>query len=385
MRIVLLFALIATCLCEGKEYIVVLKPGAELSHKFGPENSVVVKRDFDFGPKYRGYIVELGSNSINSDHLLRSAEVLKVETSKSFSLPVVIGKGVVKRDVNLHERSKQFNATYNLDMLDGVVDQTYNYEGDGEGVDAYILDTGILVEHADFEGRARWGADFSPGGRKVDDLGHGTHIAGTIGSKTYGVAKKCNLIAVRIGGATGQPTTAIIISALDFILKSHKSSGRPSIVNMSFGFPYPEMEEPMKILTENGVALVAAAGNTDDDACRTFPAKFPFVLTVAANDEHFKLASFSDFGECVEIIAPGVDIKSTSNRGPKEYETMSGTSMSCPHVVGVLAQAYQRNKFKSVDEAYKFVIEKAKKGAITDKQGRLEPKGKTPNALIQAV
>ncbi|KAG6896202.1 hypothetical protein C0992_009743, partial [Termitomyces sp. T32_za158] len=184
-------------------------------------------------------------------------------------------------------------------------------DGAGRGVDVYVLDTGIFIEHADFGGRARWGATFG-NYRDGDYNGHGTHCAGTVGSMTYGVAKQANLIAVKVLGDDGKGDWSDLIAGLDWVQKSARASGRPSVASLSLGGPGSAVVDAAvaKLATVNIHAIVAA-GNDNIDASTESPARVPSAITVAASNIADKQAWFSNYGRVITLYAPGQDIIST--------------------------------------------------------------------------
>ncbi|KAJ3024048.1 subtilisin-like serine protease [Thoreauomyces humboldtii] len=266
---------------------------------------------------------------------------------------------------------------WGLDFLDGNKDSSYTYNAAaGAGVDAYVIDTGCQTSHPEFEGRATWGASFTDETTTTDGNGHGTHVSGTIGSKTYGVAKKVSIICVRVLDASGSGTNSGVIAGINWAAKSAKASGRKSVANMSLGgSKSTAVDAAAKGLISAKVALAVAAGNDSDDACTGSPAGASGVYTVAASDKTNDFAYFSAYGSCVEIIAPGVDILSTWKGS--STNTISGTSMATPHVVGALALAYSTNAFASPAAAFKYLTAKSKKNTITS-----VPES-TPNYFLQ--
>ncbi|KAJ3525701.1 hypothetical protein NMY22_g10464 [Coprinellus aureogranulatus] len=207
----------------------------------------------------------------------------------------------------------------------------------GAGVDVYVVDTGILTTHKEFGGRARWGTSFV--GTSTDGNGHGTHCAGTIGSITYGVAKKVNLIAVQVLSAGGSGSTSGIISGLNWVASQAKASGRPSIVSMSLGgSASSSLDSAVASLTSAGIHVVVAAGNDGIDAQNTSPARAPSAITVGATQINDAKASYSNYGSIVDIFAPGTAIISTwIGSSNTATNSISGTSMATPHVAGVVA------------------------------------------------
>ncbi|KAJ3211022.1 subtilisin-like serine protease [Dinochytrium kinnereticum] len=208
----------------------------------------------------------------------------------------------------------------------------------GAGVDAYVIDTGVLVSHPDFQGRAKVGISYSSDNNDVDGNGHGTHVAGTIGSFSYGVAKKVNLIAVKVLSSSGSGTNSDVIAGVNWVARTAPTTGRKSVANMSLGGgASAALDNAVAAAVSAGVSFVVAAGNNGRDACSNSPARAPTAFTVAASDINDAIASFSDRGTCVDIVAPGVNVLSTWNNGATR--SISGTSMASPHVAGVFAVA----------------------------------------------
>lgn len=256
------------------------------------------------------------------------------------------------------------NNLFGIDSLDGNIDGVYHYPlNGGENVNAYVIDTGIDTDHPEFEGRATWGGSFvSREPQHVDGNGHGTHVAGTIGGKTYGVAKKVNLIAIRVLSSYGSGATSEIIAGMNFVSKAHREGGIPSVANMSLGGRGKSLNDAATALINAGIALAVAAGNDAKDACSVTPASTKSVLTVGAATRLYSMSYFSNFGSCVNIFAPGSQILSAKPNG--ETAVLSGTSMATPHVVGVLAVAYSYKKFDKPATAFNYIIEHASKDIL---------------------
>jgi len=249
----------------------------------------------------------------------------------------------------------------------------------GEGVDAYIIDTGIYTEHEEFEGRASWGTDTvddpSP---KTDGNGHGTHVAGTVAGKTYGLAKKANLIAVKVLGASGSGTWAGVIAGMDWVAEQHKGKGgkRPSSANMSLGGGFSAaINDAADALVEAGVALAVAAGNENQNACNVSPASSPRAFTVGATDKKDARSYFSNWGKCVKVFGPGSDITSAWIGGKTKTNTISGTSMASPHVCGVLTRILAAQPDLKPEEAFEIVKGSATPNKVTN------PGTASPNLL----
>jgi subtilisin family serine protease len=219
-----------------------------------------------------------------------------------------------------------------IDQRNRPLSGSYTYTGIGAGVTAYVIDTGIQTSHSQFGGRAAVAYD-ALGGNGQDCNGHGTHVAGTIGGSTYGVAKGVTLRAVRVLNCSGSGSTSGIITALNWLASNHAAK---SVANMSLGGGRSTaLNTAATNLINSGVFLAVAAGNESQNACNVSPASTAAAYTTAASDSADRRASFSNYGSCVDGYAPGVSIKSAwlSNG----TNTISGTSMATPHVTGVAA------------------------------------------------
>ncbi|MEU0298181.1 S8 family serine peptidase [Streptomyces sp. NPDC006175] len=221
-----------------------------------------------------------------------------------------------------------------VDQRNLPLDGTYDVDGTGQGVTAYILDTGIESAHSEFGGRVGAGYDAIGDGRNGEDCnGHGTHVAGTVAGTTYGVAPAASLVPVRVLNCEGSGTWAGIIAGLDWIAQNAE---QPAVVNASLGGPASSaVDDAFDALAAQGTLPVVAAGNENQDACDVSPARADGVLTVGASDDQDRQATFSNWGTCVRLYAPGVDIVSAKLGGGST--ALSGTSMASPHVAGAAA------------------------------------------------
>lgn len=230
----------------------------------------------------------------------------------------------------------QAGPTWGLDVIDGSDDDKYTYSFTGKGVDAYILDTGIAA-HSDFEGRVASCISFANEACGSDGSGHGTHVAGTVGSKTYGVAKEVTLHDVKVLNAMGRGTYSGVIAAIDHISKiKRENTSKKMVINMSLsGGTNSALDNAINSAANLGIVVVVAAGNANADACNFSPSSAAGALAVGAMNGSNGRTVFSNWGSCVDIFAPGVGIVSLSTTGGTS--TKAGTSMASPHVAGVAA------------------------------------------------
>ena len=227
----------------------------------------------------------------------------------------------------------------------------YQYDSRaGEGVTAYIIDTGINVNHVDFEGRASWGKTIPQGDEDIDGNGHGTHCAGTVAGKRYGVAKKANVVAVKVLRSNGSGTMSDVLKGVEWAAAAHlkavaeaKKSNKPfkgSTANMSLGGGKSvSLDKAVDAAVRAGIHFAVAAGNDNADACNYSPAASVNAITVGASTLGDDRAYFSNHGKCTDIFAPGLNILSTWIGSKYATNTISGTSMASPHICGLLTYA----------------------------------------------
>ncbi|KAK8862578.1 oryzin precursor [Apiospora arundinis] len=313
------------------QFIVVLKPNVtqEQMH-YSVESATGIlggskpKHSYTFG-SFKGYHVSASDDLIKS--IANFTEVAYIEPDVTISINAL---------------ETQTNAPWGLARISSRVPGTTDYTYDnssGAGTYAYIIDTGIYLQHQDFEGRATFGASFVDGDSSATDgNGHGTHVAGTTGSKTYGVAKKTNLIAVKVLDAQGSGQLSQVIAGMQWAVNDATNKGRigKAVANMSLGasrLVSQSVNDAAAAAVRAGLFLAVAAGNDNGLASLSSPASEPSVCTVAATDKTDRRASFSNYGSSVDVFAPGVNILSTWNDGATN--TISGTSMAAPHIAGL--------------------------------------------------
>lgn len=265
----------------------------------------------------------------------------------------------VEQDQYAYTVATQSPATWGLDRIDQVsrpLSGSYTYNTTGSSVDAYIFDTGIWFAHNEFGGRAKQGYD-AYGGTGNDDNGHGTHVAGTVGGTTYGVAKQVTLYAVKVLSSSGSGTYSGIIAGLDWAVNHHTT--RPAVGNMSLGGgASATLDDAVRRCIADGIIMCVAAGNSTADAINYSPARVSEAITVGATSSSDGFASFSNYGSVVDILAPGVSITSAWFGSNTVTNTISGTSMASPHVAGVSAlylEAYPGSTTATVSNGLKAI------------------------------
>ena len=284
--------------------------------------------------------------------VLTAAQVSQLQADPSVET-VVPDTRITASDLTASTVGQQTSAPWGLDRIDqrSGTDGKYFYNSTGAGVTAYVIDTGIRMDHSEFQGRATSGYDFVDDDTNASDcpsnyqddpdsglFSHGTHVAATIGGKTYGVAKGVKLVALRILDCNGEGYGSALIAALDWVVTHHPAAS-PSVANFSLGGGLSDdIDSAVEATVAAGIPVVTAAGNEADDACYTSPAAAPDAITVGASSKADEQASFSNWGGCLDLFAPGVDIRSAGTKSTTASLVLSGTSMATPHVTGAVAR-----------------------------------------------
>ena len=263
----------------------------------------------------------------------------------------------------------QDGATWGLDRIDQrqlPLNRTFTYANQGQGVTTYILDTGVYAAHNEFSGRVTNGFTAINDGRGTDDChGHGTHVAGTVAGTTYGVAKLATIVPVRVLGCTGSGSWSGVIAGIDWTI-AHHQAGTPAVANMSLGGgASSSINSAVARAIADGITYVVAAGNSNDDACRYSPASAPAAITVGASTPNDARASFSNWGRCLDVFAPGTSITSAFIGTPTALRTWQGTSMAAPHVAGVAALYLATNTSATPAQVSSVILSAATRAVIT--------------------
>ncbi|ENA2458719.1 S8 family peptidase [Acinetobacter baumannii] len=347
------------------QYIVILNkdagPSKDFAQNIAKQHAGKVLQSYD--TVLKGFAIYLPDTAGTAfiEAMKKNPQVLSVESDTIVNI----------------DATTQSNPDWGLDRIDQKalpLNSAYSYLQTGSGTTAYIVDTGILSSHQEFSGRVLSGyTAISDGNGTTDCNGHGTHVAGTVGGTTYGVAKNVNLVPIRFLGCDGSGASSNVIAGLDWILKNGK---KPAVVNMSLGgATSSSLDSAVENLYNNGYVMVVAAGNSNTDACTSSPARVSKAITVAATDNTDTRASYSNYGSCVDIFAPGSQINSSWIGSNTATKILNGTSMATPHVAGVVAEMLQSTPTASPQTISTNLLNQASSNVVKNPSG-------SPNRLL---
>ena len=343
------------------QYVVVLKKDSGMA----PLATDAAKADIELrssrlAERFSGRILHQYSASL-AGFSVRMSEDMATKLAQDPSVAFVEADRIVTLNVS------QSNAPWGLDRVDSRsgLDGFYEYDYSGKGVEAYVIDTGLNSSHSDFTGRVGQGFSSINDGRGTEDCnGHGTHVSGTVAGSKYGLAKDATLFPVRVFGCNGSTTNSAILAGIDFV---RKNATPPAVVNMSLGGGRSQaLDDAVQTMIDAGIVTVVAAGNSNRDACGFSPAAVPDAITVGSSTNRDGRSSFSNYGRCVDIFAPGSSIQSAWINGSSASRSISGTSMASPHVAGAAALLLEQFPTATPTKIEELMLRAATTGTISN-------------------
>jgi len=354
------------------QYIVVLKDDVVSKHQsmFGTSSmfNAVEYMNADLSNRYGATVIRSYKNVLNGG-------AFRMTEKQAKALAKHADVAYVEQDQVVNLNATQSNPPWGLDRIDQrnlPLDNQFNYSTTASNVNAYVIDTGIYTGHSEFGGRAYNGYDFIDNDSVANDCnGHGTHVAGTIGGSTYGVAKQAKLYGVKVLSCSGSGSNSGVIAGMDWVGDNHV---KPAVANLSLGGgASSSTDSAVQRLVNDGVTVVVAAGNNSSNACNYSPARAANAITVGSTASNDSRSGFSNYGNCLDIFAPGSSIKSAWNNGGTN--TISGTSMASPHVAGIAALYLADNSSATPAQVTSHIINNATSGVVSD------PRSGSPNLL----
>ncbi|TDB80864.1 S8 family peptidase [Micromonospora sp. KC721] len=354
-------------------YLVVLKTDAVGAANTRAARSAVPDRATALTKRYGGSVGDVYSAAITGF----SAKMSAAQARRLAADPAV---AYVEQDQVLTAQATQTNPpSWGLDRIDQrylPLNRSYTYPNTASNVRAYIIDTGIRITHTDFGGRATWGTN-TVDSNNTDCNGHGTHVAGTVGGTAHGVAKGVRLVAVKVLNCSGSGTTTGVVNGVNWVTAN---AVKPAVANMSLGGgASTTLDNAVNNSIRSGITYALAAGNSNANACNSSPARVAAGLTVGATTSTDARASFSNYGTCVDIFAPGANIVSAYRTSDTATSSLSGTSMAAPHVAGAAALVLSANPSYTPAQVGSFLTSNATTGVVTN------PGSGSPNRLLFVV
>ncbi|SBT53581.1 S8 family peptidase [Micromonospora auratinigra] len=353
-------------------YLVVLKTDAVGAADSLAARAAVPTRAAGLSKRYGGAVGTVWSAALTG----YSARMSPAQARRLAADPSV---AYVEQDRVVRAQGTQTGATWGLDRIDQrslPLNGSYTYPNTATNVRAYIIDTGIRITHSDFGGRASWGTN-TVDTNNTDCNGHGTHVAGTVGGAKYGVAKGVRLIAVKVLNCSGSGSTSGVVSGVNWVTGN---AVKPAVANMSLGGGASStLDNAVANSISSGVTYGIAGGNSNANACNYSPARVASAITVGATTSSDARASYSNYGSCLDIFAPGSSITSDWSTGDTATNTISGTSMATPHVVGAAALVLGTNPSYTPAQVASYLTTNATTGKVTS------PGSGSPNRLLFVV
>ncbi|GGM34735.1 hypothetical protein GCM10011608_19000 [Micromonospora sonchi] len=353
-------------------YLVVLRADAVGAAGTFAARTSVPTRAGALAKRYGGSVADVYSAAL-------TGFAAKMTESQARRLAADSAVAYVEQDQVLTVQATQSNPTWGLDRIDQrnrPLSNSFTYPNTASNVRAYIIDTGIRTTHNDFGGRATWGTN-TVDSNNTDCNGHGTHVAGTVGGNTYGVAKQVRLVAVKVLNCSGSGTTAGVINGVNWVTAN---AVKPAVANMSLGGGLSTtLDNAVANSINSGITYAVAAGNSNANACNSSPARTPAALTVGSTTNTDARSSFSNYGTCLDLFAPGSSITATWHTSNTATNTISGTSMASPHVAGAAALVLGANPSWSPSQVSSYLTSNATTGVVTS------PGTGSPNRLLFVV